>query len=273
MGRPNWTPDVEDDHPGEGNHRRHVIPSHLLLQALCRQANDAQESIDDELVTFATAHKIVTYSRGKSPGNGTCRLLEAVGRFIHSNPRNLWPGEGRENTVIGFLSHDLDRVVRGIDSDVRAGRMPVDILSRVLRDWRDLYPGMYPNRRRKTLNLIRTMVDDAVRRAGSPSRALAAVRTLLQDVAGSLDFDLNQLDGNWRAQNEHAIAIYGRLYKFVKTGHGSFWDIVSDFMRLDNPLADCGMSDTSDEDEDSSGWGPGPSSSISSSAASKKRKY
>jgi hypothetical protein len=222
---------VDNLPPGLGNHRRHVIPSHLILRALCRQANDHPDAIRGQLLVYAAAYMpdSPTFSL-----QNTCTLLAAVARHIHSNPRNLWPGWGPENSVIGFVGHDLEVLLRGIDRSVQLREAPVTIINRVLNDLLALMPGMYADVRRQTLTTIRAMVLGAIA-AEPPSRALPIMRSLLQDIRDSLDFDTSQL-GSWKTQNEQAIALYWRFARFAKSSDGSFWDIVHCFMMLDTPL-------------------------------------
>jgi len=95
------------------------------------------------------------------------------------------------------------------------------------------------------------------------------MRSFLQDIAGSLDFDLSQV-GSWKVANEQAIALYGRFYKFAETGGPPFWDTVRDFMKMENPLF--AALDQSAPVAMSVDWSAASSSSSSSSSAPPPKK-
>ncbi len=264
-GRPAFTPTANGLYPGAGNHRRHILPSHLLLATLCRAANFYAETrqlhiLHTRLRGFATRYGVAV-ANIRDPDNieHMCRLLEVVARLIFSNGVNLWPGPGPENTVIGFLRRDVLNVKRLML--VEQGESPYKTIRKAVERLWALRRGMHAEVRTEKLLDIIEMVQStgplaqrAVRSLGLAEETLPGsdshygprmddvtrVAELLSSVADSLALDLNA-EAGFREQNRAAIDLYARLFDYAhgeREGGDVIWQILNDFMPLpqDRPV-------------------------------------
>jgi hypothetical protein len=109
LGRATFTTRVQQQLPvQEGEHRRHVIPSHILGQATARSTSP-----------LAEINKFNERWSGQASESEDARATSY--RILHNNLGNLWIGGGGENSAIGFIQSTMfgisDSIVKMADLD------------------------------------------------------------------------------------------------------------------------------------------------------------
>jgi hypothetical protein len=110
--RPGWAPGITnyfDKTYGGTHHRRHLVMSSLMRDAVYAVSDSPTTSQKDALRCYNEALSEVGYSSPKSDDLG---LTEAALVYVlHNNPANLVQDIGVPNSAIGSLAHTTDRYV------------------------------------------------------------------------------------------------------------------------------------------------------------------
>ncbi|MDJ0796848.1 MAG: hypothetical protein QNJ51_08410 [Calothrix sp. MO_167.B12] len=128
QGRPGWASDalkvpagsVNDPVTGEDikRDRRHIVPSNVLTDSLAGYLSDLKENpatytaAIDQFITSPNHEKKLKRLQKKTLHD----KLNGIGKYIHSNPKNLFPGRGDWNQAIGRLSQQVKNLVDGLNA-------------------------------------------------------------------------------------------------------------------------------------------------------------
>lgn len=216
-----------------GEHRRHIIPSHLLLAALAGYANVKIGTIDGELQAFMKQHM------NGAVENSTAKRLEKVAQFIHSNPANLFPEHGGENSAIGFLAKDMFNLIskadRSYDNMLYTKDLDWNLCITVLEQIRAQGPKGFKfamAHRIETCNAIAKSVEVVITQGFDRyERLWPAVRSIMYDSMSSLELDLNKTEGMAK-QNGMAIELFRQLQAIASGSGGDFWTTVNGILAL-----------------------------------------
>ncbi|NEO94317.1 MAG: hypothetical protein F6K56_30650 [Moorea sp. SIO3G5] len=123
QGRPGWTsaakkvPAGSAKDPVTGDDikrdRRHIVPSNVLTDSLAGYLNHEDPG------TYTAAIDQFIASQGKNlrfKGKTLQDKVNAIGKYIHSNPKNLFPGRADWNQAIGRIAEQVKGLVNRADS-------------------------------------------------------------------------------------------------------------------------------------------------------------
>ncbi|NEP05750.1 MAG: hypothetical protein F6K25_18980 [Okeania sp. SIO2G4] len=216
-GRAAFTQKTRTDIPVKiGDHRRHIIPSHLLLDAFTAYINDNLDDIDSEVTTFIN-NKGIIY-RGKTLAD----KLRAVSTYLQNNQKNLFPESGGENVAIGFLPKDLRKILDNTS---------INTISKMRTQVENLKTQNYPGTgstqaKNEIVNVLLELIDEM------STDDYEDVKLLFEEsIIPSLELDLNKSQGMIN-QNQKVIEIMGDLYQIKEKGGLDFFQIMEEFLNL-----------------------------------------
>ncbi|NEQ77697.1 MAG: hypothetical protein F6K23_34590 [Okeania sp. SIO2C9] len=244
-GRPQWYPKiVEDIKVQKGEHRRHIIPSHLLLSSFSNYINAHSATIESKADAFIAKYKVPI------KGSGLDNKLKAVATYIHNNKNNLFPERGDENTAIGFLPKEIGNLLKNADallkveydnatkanssqnvSNAKIQQISKEVVSYIENELQGL--------KKKGFGFVLPVKADILEKAiksiqAMPDKNYARVTAFLTDeILPSLELDLSKTPG-LAAQNQKAIEIYQQLDK-LSNGEGGdidFFAVIDEFLSL-----------------------------------------
>ncbi|NES74375.1 MULTISPECIES: hypothetical protein [Okeania] len=229
-GRPAFTQRTRDDIPVKvGDHRRHIIPSHLLLDAFTAYINDNPKTIETDVDTFIN-NKGIKY-RGNTLGD----KLRAVSTYLQNNQKNLFPESGGQNIAIGFLPKDLRDVLTHCDNYFKSNKhlatVNDDTISEMKTKVGALKQKRYPTQdandaKKEIIDVLLPLINDM---SGDDYED---IKSLFKDsIIPSMELDLNKSE-DMKNQNEKVIEIMGDLYKVENHGGLDFFQIMEDFLNL-----------------------------------------
>ncbi len=229
-GRAAFTQRTRTDIPVKiGDHRRHIIPSHLLLDAFTAYINDNPKTIESEADTFIHQKGII--HRGKTLAD----KLRAVSTYLQNNKKNLFPESGGENIAIGFLPKDLGNILTHCDNYFKANKhiatVNDDTISEMKTKVGALKQKRYPTQdandaKKEIIDVLLPMIDEM---SGDDYEDIKSL--FLDSIIPSMELDLNKSE-DMKNQNEKVIEIMGDLYKVENHGGLDFFDIMEEFLDL-----------------------------------------
>ncbi|MDJ0615623.1 MAG: hypothetical protein QNJ63_02560 [Calothrix sp. MO_192.B10] len=170
-GRSGWTSDalkvpagsVKDPVTGEDikRDRRHIVPSNVLTDSLAGYLSGLKDNpaiytaAIDQFITSPNHEKKLKHLQKKTLND----KLNGIGKYIHSNPKNLFPGRGDWNQAIGRLAEQVKGLVKRAD----------DYLTEKLRQTENDFEELYKNRENLEADLknkvaeIESATDNAVK--------------------------------------------------------------------------------------------------------------
>ncbi|AOX02908.1 hypothetical protein BJP34_28805 [Moorena producens PAL-8-15-08-1] len=99
--------------------RRHMISSNLLTDSLAGYLNHEQPATYtaaiDQFIMSPNHEKKLKRLQGKTLND----KLNGIGKYIHSNPKNLFPGRGDWNQAIGRLAEQVKGLVDRADKSLK----------------------------------------------------------------------------------------------------------------------------------------------------------
>ena len=215
QGRPTWFPKlVKTMKVKRGQHRRHIIPSHLLLDSVCSWVNANASKRGKAINQFMTTHKL------KAQGNRLTEKLTVISRYIHNNENNLFPEDGGENSAIGFLPREISQVLvaKNKTAHVKAE----------LENLKTTGFGFTHAARKAALDPVIEVIDEMERNKNT----FKAVKDFLDTIVLNLELDLNKTDGMVN-QTPEAIRIFQELDEIRRDGtQGDFFQVIEDFLAL-----------------------------------------
>ena len=110
--RPDWAPGIRralDETWGGKRHRRHILMSSLLRDAVYAVTDRAAVSPDEKLAHY---NKLISLTGFANYNDKILASAEAALVYVlHNNPANLELDMGVENSAIGSLAHSIDEVL------------------------------------------------------------------------------------------------------------------------------------------------------------------
>ncbi|NEQ39396.1 MAG: hypothetical protein F6K40_25330 [Okeania sp. SIO3I5] len=254
-GRPQWyVKTVEDIKLQRGEHRRHIIPSHLLLSSFLNYVNDNSATIESKVNAFITKRQKVDSKTSPihkvSISSSLDKKLEAVSTYIHNNQKNLFPERGDENTAIGFLPKEIGNLLKNaeallkVEYDNAAKAHPKKDLSnaqikKITQKVVDYIENELQGLKKKGFGFVLPVKADILDKAIAYIQAMldknyARVTAFLADeIVPSLEIDLSKTP-ELANQNQKVIEIFQKLDK-LRNGEGGdidFFQVIDEFLSL-----------------------------------------
>jgi len=240
-GRPTWNSNIiEHMNVKPGQHRRHIIPSHLLLESFRQYINANPKTIETQVDAFITKYKITTR------GTQLADKFQAVAKFNHNNSNNLFPERGDENTAIGFLPTEITKILKESGAyfktqsnqkgltKAQKQQIAQDTVSWVEQELNKLKTKGF----QFILGVKTEILDIALAHikyiTQTTNNYYDRVKSFLRDeIIPSLELDLNKME-ELKNQNYKAIEIYKKLDKlrFGEIGKINFFDVMDEFHNL-----------------------------------------
>ncbi|MCP2168719.1 hypothetical protein [Goodfellowiella coeruleoviolacea] len=203
ISRSNFTAATQQAVPiNPGQHRRHVIPNHHIVDA------------------FNSWYRSQAESSTPAQQRDLARWLQESERQMNNHTANLWAGDGRDNSAAGSLSGNLDDAATQIErGGLTGGLAYVTAVPRggfeLQRQQELAEPGL-----------------DAMRNNPDPVDAAATTR----DMADSADIDW---PGGTTQQFQQYMDVYHRLSSIRNTpdqySRAEVQQLINDFMNLPRP--------------------------------------
>lgn len=215
QGRPSWYPQtVKNMKVKRGDHRRHIIPSHLLLDSICSWVNANSSTRQKEINQFIKGNKL------KVNGRTLSEKLTIISRYIHNNEKNLFPEDGGENSAIGFLPKEI-RVVLDTQKTIKNVKLELEKLKTT--GFSFTHPA-----RKASLDPVIEMIEEMEKNKAR----FNDVKDFLETIILNLELDLNK-SGGMVNQNPEAIKIFQKLDAIRNNGTSDdFFAVIKDFLKL-----------------------------------------
>ncbi len=229
-GRPEFTQKTRTDMPVKpGDHRRHIIPSHLLLDSFTSYINENPKTIESKVDKFIKDRGV------KHRGTTLADKLKAVSKYLQNNEKNLFPESGGENIAIGFLTKDLETTLKHCDSYFESGKKRTKIddetISELKNKLKILKQKSYPSADATKVknNLIDLLLESLDNMQGDDYEDVKLF--VKESIIPSLELDLNKSPG-MKNQNSKVLEIFENLYQIKNRGGLDFFDVMDEFLDL-----------------------------------------
>jgi Domain of unknown function (DUF4157) len=220
LGRAKFTTQVQKDlSVGEGEHRRHVIPSHTLGQAAAKSTSSLTEINEFNLRWGGQSSDSEIDARNNSYN------------ILHNNLDNLWVGEGGENSAIGFIQSTMFNishlVVKMAEAD---GNVDLDAVFHIMNQkatptfsaWHDFRMAW------DTIIAVTTSLLQSVAKDGKVN--VVDTADVFTDIANSSALDLPESALTPPAYQQQAIELFEAMH--VEGPHHKANGVFDQFMRL-----------------------------------------
>ncbi|NEO96114.1 MAG: hypothetical protein F6K56_40595 [Moorea sp. SIO3G5] len=247
-GRPGWISKIiQLMKVQKGYHRRHIIPSHLLLESFRQYINANPTTIETEVDNFIQNNPLSQKVKKLTqiPGK-LAEKLKAVATFNHNNIKNLFPERGDENTAIGFLPKGIVNVLKNADAYfqtqsnqkglTKAQKQQINqkTVSLVDQELNKLKKTGFQFIRPVQTEIIDIALEYIKYITQTTNNYYDRVKSFLRDeIIPSLELDLDKTPGLVN-KNKKAIEIYKKLDKlrFGEIGNINFFDVMDEFHNL-----------------------------------------
>jgi len=198
-----------------GEHRRHIIPQNLLVDAIDRFFEHQGKDISDEsMADFMSAF-------GINKGQSRAKMIADLKNTVNNNLNNLFPGDGGENTSIGFLAKQVWNILEEMRERQEDGEAATAVFA-----WAKtaaLNITVHFRFTKDHTDYVKSIVDPQVNRAMD----LGALEENLQSIYHSLQFD--PLKTSNPVFTDEMLGIYNELMRIKATGQGNLLDTLIRF--------------------------------------------
>ena len=282
-GRSGWTSDalkvpagsVNDPVTGEDikRDRRHIVPSNVLTDSLAGYLSGLKKNpaiytaAIDQFITSPNHEKKLKHLQKKTLND----KLKGIGKYIHSNPKNLLPGRADWNQAIGRLAEQVKGLVNRADGFLKQKLQEKEAEFNTLYDQREQLDKSLTNK----IAEIESATDDAVKTTLETEKAklekqIQAVDQEIMDKTQAIDQEaisyvrqkLDKLDSSPQGKEiletgtkyiDEQGTSFSRVSDFLKTMLVPSLDFDFYTSQYDDQIAvDDNAMDTSDEESKSS---------------------
>ncbi len=282
-GRSGWTSDalkvpagsVNDPVTGEDikRDRRHIVPSNVLTDSLAGYLSGLKKNpaiytaAIDQFITSPNHEKKLKHLQKKTLND----KLKGIGKYIHSNPKNLFPGRADWNQAIGRLAEQVKGLVNRADGFLKQKLQEKEAEFNTLYDQREQLDKSLTNK----IAEIESATDDAVKTTLETEKAklekqIQAVDQEIMDKTQAIDQEaisyvrqkLDKLDSSPQGKEiletgtkyiDEQGTSFSRVSDFLKTMLVPSLDFDFYTSQYDDQIAvDDNAMDTSDEESKSS---------------------
>jgi hypothetical protein len=246
VGRPAFTAKAKAMKVKEGEHRRHIIPHHVLKKAIEAAFNmpymeeelyEKKESKEEESLPTEPKdiskikNNAITFFELMGSGslidksNSLGEIAKILLTFVNSNTKNLWPGYGYENIIINVFH----KAIMDFIDDINYSKPVNDNKNDIIADLENKYEASKNKADPKNYEDICKGAIDTVKSIKVNTNEDLVIE--LEYIANSFDYDIAQ-KGKFKENAKQSLEIHQKLLK-ITTGTESFeslFNILGNFM-------------------------------------------